>query len=218
MIYEDNGFTLEVDVKHDCDDWAFHHLVAEEFEDVEQENALFQLFQMGLNPLICKRYQIVKSKEFVCPTGYERQLGYLEHEIVNGNSLLPFMSKRVFKTQCQDKLINDWGFIHFHLSDKVDAQDERFMSRSDYLLIAYIDRSDEGIIYFLQVGSHSSDVWTKQELFRILADSWPHMMEKYRIESVCSLSCDVSDGDYAKLRKYNISSFIDLHDGRVYRP
>lgn len=216
MIYEEDGLTLEVDVKLDCDNWAFQYLIAKGFEGVEQRNAFLQLFQMGLSPINRRERLIKKSKEFVCPNGYDKQLEYLEYEIVNGNNLLPFMSKRVFDVSCQDKLINDWGFIHFHLSNTADAKDKRFVSRSDHLLIAYIDCSDDSIIYFLQVEPHISSIWTKQELFRILADNWPEVVEQYRIDSACSLSCDISDNDYAGLRKANISSFIDLHDGRVY--
>ena len=57
---------------------------------------------------------------------------------------------------------------------------------------------------------------TEQELVRILADNWPEVMEPYRIKGVASLTQNISDEDYNNLRSCNVTTMIDLHDGRVY--
>ena len=113
-------------------------------------------------------------------------------------------------------MIFDWGLYHFHLSAKRDPNDLRFMERSDYLLIAYINPRQDDLIYFLQVRPHAADIWTEQELVRILADNWPDVMEPYRIKGAASLTENITDEDYKHLRKSNIATFVDLHDGRVY--
>ena len=71
-------------------------------------------------------------------------------------------------------------------------------------------------MYFLQIRPHETSVWTEQDLIRILADNWPDVIEPYRIKGVAALSENISDDDYKKLRKANVNTMVDLHDGRVY--
>ena len=120
-----------------------------------------------------------------------------------------------FDTEIEDKMFSDWRFYHFHLSDPDirHPDDERFLERSDYLLIAYIDPSDDDTIYFLQIIPHKRANWTKEELVRDLADNWPDLVKRNVFEG--SLTAKISDRDRKQLRNNNINTPVDLGDERV---
>ncbi|MBP3819907.1 MAG: hypothetical protein J6H31_16600 [Butyrivibrio sp.] len=216
MIYQGNKYTIELDIVSDLKQWAYDILTNAHFENVTEDRALYQYCDMQLRLLEPKPRRILISKEFVVPDNCHAGYNHFKAAVEEGKNLLPFMSKSVVDASFKDKMIFDWGLYHFHLSTERDANDPRFMERSDFLLIAYVNPWHDETMHFLQIRPHETSVWTEQELIRILADNWPDVMEPYRIKGAASLSENISDEDYKKLRKSNVNTMVDLHDGRVY--
>lgn len=216
MIFRYGDHTLCVDIQKDINEWAYTILNKEGFEKIDRDNALRQYCNVMIRLLEAKPRKIVKAKEFICPQDAEEALILFENAVKSGFKLIHFMTKTIMDASSFDKMINDWGIFHFHLSTEIDERDSRFMGRGDYLLIAYVDPYDDNTMYFLQVRSHKNMNWSEQELIRILADNWPDMMDRYRLRGVDSLTKLLSDQDYARIRKANINAAVDLHDGRVF--
>ena len=216
MLYTGTEYTIELDLQADLNQWAYDVLTAAHFENVTLDRALYQYCDMQLRLLEPKPRKVLVSKEFVVPDDAKAEYEYFKSVVEKGENLLPFMSRTIVDAAFKDKMIFDWGLFHFHLSTKVYDKDPRFMDRSEHLLIAYVDQVHDDTMYFLQIRPHISSVWTEQELVRILADNWPDTMETRRIKGAVSLTENVTDEVYKQLRKANINTMVDLHDGRVY--
>jgi len=209
-------FMINLDMKRDLNNWAYKNLKAAGFKNVEPDNALYQNCNILLRKLQPKPRQIEKSKDFMCPIGYEDKLKFFEEAVIAGKDLTPFMSRSIQDAKSQDKMLFDWGLYHFHLSNTLDKNNPYFMKGSKNLLVAYVDHDFDDTIYFLQIRPHKSILWTEQELIRCLADNWPNLIEKYRLPEAASLTANITDDNYKNLRKNNINTMVDLHDGRVY--
>lgn len=213
---QDGKYSIEVAIQQDMCKWAEYILVQRGFRNVEPNNALRQYCEMELRFLEARPRKIKKSREFLCPVAFEDGLKELEIAIETGLPLMPYMSKNIENVAYQDKFLNDWGLFHFHLGLSCDVKDTRFQARTGYLLVAYVDINSDDTIYFLQVLPHKKEIWTRQNLIRILVDNWP---EKVRLlDGVSRLAEDVSDNAYCELREANINTFVDLKDGRVVFP
>ena len=208
---------IHLNIKQELNNWAYMQLLNAGFNNIVPDKALEQYYDVALRIITSKPRRIKKTKEFCCPAGYEHKLQCIENAVAKGVNLGSFMTKRMLNAAYQDKMLFDWGIYHFHLSDTIDAKDKRFMARSGQLLIAYKDFYDDDTIYFITIVSHQKiNLWTTQDFIRSLADNWPDMMEKYRMQGVTATDFAVTDGEYATLRSANINSSIDLGDGRVY--
>lgn len=93
---------------------------------------------MQLRLLESKPRKVFISKELTIPDECVDGYYYFKSAVEKGKNLLPFMTKHIIDAGYKDKMIFDWGLFHFHLSTEKDANDPRFMKRSDYLLIAYV--------------------------------------------------------------------------------
>lgn len=218
MIYKGNNSSIELDIVSDLNEWAFNILMKEGFKNVSVERALQEYCNMELRLLTTKPRKVLVSKELIVPEAIKNEYRFFKETCETGKPLLPFMSKTILDVNYLDKMIFDWGFFHFHLSTSVDAKDSRFWKRSGIILIAYVDLNHDDQIYFLQIRPHISSVWTEQELVRILVDNWPDTMESRRLKGTGTVSLiqNVTDQDYKNLRKHNVNTMVDLHDGRVY--
>jgi len=216
MIYSGANYSIELDLSAELNKWAYDNLIQRGFCNVSLDNAFLQYCNMDLRLLTPKPRKIYVSRELVCPDSCREGYDFFMQAVKNGADLLPFMSRSICDVTSSDKMIFDWGLFHFHLATEKYVADPRFMDRSDYLLIAYVGRDNDDVMYFLQIRPHIPSVWTEQEMIRILADNWPDTMEKHRIPGYASLTENVTDEEYEQLRKNNINSFVDLHDGRVY--
>lgn len=215
-MYKSGNHTLSVDIQKDLNDWAYDMLTKEGFEKIKKDDALRQYCNLVMRLLDVKPRRIKKAKEFSCPKSQDIPMRVFENAVRSGFKLTHFMSKTIIDASFSDKLINDWGIYHFHLSTGIDDKDTRFMGRGDYLLLAYVDPYDDNTMYFLKTTPHKNMNWSEQDLIRIMADNWPEMMERYRLRGVDSLTKTISDEEYSTLRKNNINAAVDLHDGRIF--
>jgi len=216
MKYKGDHFSIDIDIVSDLKEWAFNMLVDAGFNNVKRDSALHQYCNMRLRRLDPKPRTVLVSKELRCPDACKDGYAYFQGSVEKGNDLLPFMSKSILDADAKDKMIFDWGFFHFHLNKGSDTKDPRFIERSDYLLIAYVDINHDDKMYFLQIRPHDVSVWTEQDLVRILADNWPEIVERYRVKGAVSLTETVTDEVYRDLRKSNVTTLVDLKDGRVF--
>ena len=216
VIYKGTEYTIELDLQADLNQRAYDVLTSNHVKNVTLDQALYQYCEMQLRLLESKPRKVLVSKELVIPDDARAGYEYFKSVVERGDPLLPFMSRSIVDAAPIDKMFYDWGFFHFHLSPEVSNKDPRFMERSGHLLIAYVDLAHDDTMYFLQIRPHITSVWTEQELVRILVDNWPDTMENRRINGIVSLTENVTDEDYKKLRKANVNTMVDLHDGRVY--
>ena len=75
---------------------------------------------------------------------------YLHHLFVEGESVVPYLSRRVEDAAKPDPLLWDWGIHHLHL--RRHPGDSGFIRRSDYLLFVIVTDTEA---FFVDVRPHS---------------------------------------------------------------
>ena len=174
---------------------------------------LYQLLNIAKRMIQPKPRKVVHSMQFSCPEGYEIALLELENKIKKGDDLSPFMTEKL-SSDYNDLLLNDWGIYHFHLSRRY--RDDGLIQRSNYLIFAFVT---DTTIYFIKVYNHNSDqsdnLFSKQEMIQILYDNWPELIEPYCLDDA-TLEYTIDDSTYQNYRQANISTFVQLKNGKLF--
>lgn len=202
-------WTLEMDLKKDVENIALSQLKRMGVKPSGKKDIVYEYFNLRKKLITKKPRAIEKSKEFNCPAEYGEKLASLERDILLGNDLNKYQGKKVFSPAFSDTLLNDWNIVHFHLEDKADAKDPRFIARSDYLLFAWVS---ETTVYFIQVYRHKEG-FAKQELVKIISRNWPKLLQGHIWEG--KLIKQITDEEYSKLRKHGVSTLVQVNDHEV---
>ena len=152
--------------------------------------------------LIDRRPQnVLKSREFSCPSEFEDGLSGIETKIREEGDLTPHLSRNFIailekgiqyhlsknagnaRKSKLDRLYIHWGIHHLHLGRHLEP--DGFMERTGPLLFCRFDNENA---YFINVFPHSSTSWTDQDMIRILHDNWPESIEIYRLRGVVGLA------------------------------
>ena len=120
-------------------------------------------------------------------------LSTLETLIREGKDVNKFQSKGLIikndtsgsnKQQRTDFLWADWSIHHLHLTKQPNKPGEYFSERSNWLLFCIFGSDFSG---FIDVRNHKdTDLFSDHELFNIIIQSWPNMMEPYKIKGVAA--------------------------------
>lgn len=160
--------------------------------------------------------QVLVSKNFSCPPGYEKGLEIISNKIKNGEDLRPHLSKGIKDLDYKDILLNDWGIYHLHLGTTLDSSG--FIKRTKPVLFA---RFDKERAFFIDIMEHGQGVplpWIKQHLIRILHDNWPDSIKIFRLDRIRKLTYVPSDTDIKDFRKAGIQTVVQLEEDVVYLP
>jgi len=168
--------------------------------------------------------QILTAKKFPkeLDTKVKDALNHFKNLIGTGADINPYQSKGLImhndsssnkRQQRTDLLWADWGIHHFHLTDTPIPSEKYFSDRSQWLLFCIIDKNFVGLI---DVRDHNeSDLFSNLDLLENLVESWPEIMEKFRINMPLALNKQYSSNEIAQLRKAGITAFITIND-QVY--
>ncbi len=204
-------WSMEIDLHKDFTDIMKNRMLKIGVEPSNDKDCVYEYFNL-LKRIVPQTPRIVKkSKEFNCPKEYEYALDEIEDKIVKGDSLIPFMSDSILKPDFNDGLLNDWNIYHLHLTKRFRA--DGFAKRSDYELFVYFT---EETAYFIQIYPHNKkNLYSTQDMVRIIYDNWPQLIEKNRINAV-SLTQEIDDEAYGELRKANISTFVQIRENEIF--
>ena len=165
---------------------------------------------------------ILASKKFpkILDVETERALHKLEQLIQNGGDINPYQSKGLIlhkdtsgnkRQQRTDLLFADWGVHHFHLTDTPIPNNSYFSDRSDWVLFCMVG-SD--FIGFIDIKHHGQkDVFSDPDLIKIVAENWPEIMERYKINGIVGMqsgSETYSSEEIDALRKSGLGSILKI--------
>lgn len=154
--------------------------------------------------------RIYKAKGFSCPKDSKNGLCRLEEDIIAGNSLFKYLSKRIFQADYSDGMKFDFGISHFHLGTVPDASCTQLVKRTANVLYAvYTDDA----FYFLAVDKHGR--WNDLRLIEIIAESFPELLKMHEINNIKSLQPGLTEKQRKTLRENHVNTFIHL-DGKLY--
>ena len=157
---------------------------------------------------------IHRASGFVAPKDPDQALALstIEQKLRNGESVGPYLSRKIRDLSYNDLLLNDWGIHHFHLGTNTDS--DGFVNRTGSLLYVVlgdtIDFHGEGNTdaHLIAVMDHND--FTTQELVEILHENWPELSQF----DMPGVSGDrLSDADIRRLRKLRLNYCLRLRDG-----
>ena len=182
-------------------------------------DAVLDYFILLSRTLFATKRIILKSKDFACPKGLERELAHLESVLSTGQDYRPYMTKSIFDLSRDDKLLSDWGIIHFHVSDSF-SDGGFFADRSNYLLLVMLTQNEA---LFLQCIPHPKKgnqiQWALRDYLEIVLANWPSVLHPFCVTKNgqrMELTFNPSDSDIAAFRKANITTMFELSDGNIY--
>lgn len=143
-------------------------------------------------------------------------------KIQNGENINSYQGKGLIlhhdtsgskKQSRTDLLWADWGIIHLHLTDKPNPHGQYFSERSEWLLFAL---AGEDFLALIDIRHHDEEnLFANQELIEIVGESWPDLMERYKLKGVIASTDPLNSEDRTKLRKSGVSSMIVIGE-KVY--
>ena len=141
--------------------------------------------------------------------GYSR----LKSAFVKGESLIPWMSKKVVDLDFVDYMMDMQGTVHFHLGDNDDGRG--FVGRTKHTLFCQFV-GDEVFISGLQ--AHNPAPWAKRQTVEYLHGTFPEALASSRVHGVSAAEPKFSDEERGQLWRAGANVLEDMGDGTVYMP
>lgn len=129
-----------------------------------------------------------------------------------GQDLNPHQSKRSFDADYHDRLFNDWGIHHLHISLAKRSPTDFFCERTGPLLFV---RFHQNTAYFLNIQDHSqTHGWSNTDLIRIIQRNWPASIANREAPGV-TFAPHLNDEEIGLLRNKGYIVGINV-DGKAY--
>ena len=217
MLYKNHSlhkqsWSVEVDLNKDMQNLFKDRMAKSGLKPSSDKNCIYEYFNWQKRLIKQIPRTIEKSKEFFCPDEYSRALKEFENKILEGKQLAPYMSTSILKADYNDLMLNDWNIFHFHLTRQF--REDGFAKRSNFELFAYFT---EETAYFIQIYSHhKKNLYSTQEIIKIVYENWPQLIEKNRIKGALSLEEEIDDKNYEKLRKAHVTTFTQIGREKIF--
>ena len=160
-------------------------------------------------------YKVNLSRELLSNSKYnefKEAIENIKHKAQMAEDITPYLSKGILKIKKPDKMLNDWGVLHFHLGNDMK---NGFISRTGELLFVYRDINVNPYeLYFLDIFEHGD--WSKRKTLEIMHNNWPNAIKHYKLNDVIDIEPKLNDEGHSRMRKANINSFVNLSDGSIY--
>lgn len=192
------------------EDWKKGRTDKESTEDKFKNELIYNYANLRRRLVEPKPRKILYSKHFERPSDYEEGLKLLENKIKKGESLIPHLSRQIFKTNEQDGMLFDFGIYHLHLGTTPDSKKPYLIQGRENILYCLFDNYNA---YFLEIDKHGR--WNDLDLLRIIKDNFPNKIETWRMEGVVGLAFNPTEAERLSLRKAGINTPIEL-DGKFY--
>ena len=225
---------MNIDFISDLKDFAIRQL--EQHHVAHDKNATAHYLLMRLN-LFYSQYifptprkvlvsSMIESMDIPPQTqeALEKTIVWLE----KGVDVNPLQSRNLRKWM-KKKSEKDWqyalyGTRHLHLSAKKEDElpkvdKDGYAKNADYLLIAFFEDDVACLIDIIphpQTGKNP-ELWTTQEIFRIMEKDFYHLVERLKLPDVTKLAESIDDKALNQLTYNGFSTMIETENG-VYMP
>ena len=190
------------------DEWKIGKADKDVSEDKFKRELIYTYGNLRQRMIDAKPRKILYANNFVRLPDYEEGLKLLENKVKRGNSLMPHLSRQIFKPREQDGMLFDFGIYHLHLGTVPDTKYPFLIQGREKILYCLVDNE---FVYFLVIDSHGR--WNDLDLLRIIKDSFPQKLETWEMQGVFELPYNPKE----ELRKSGINTAIEL-DGKFYIP
>ena len=142
---------------------------------------------------------------------YEGGYDKLKSAMETGESLIPWMSRKVKDLDFVDHMMDMQGTVHLHLGEEDES--DGFVNRTEHTLFCQFV-GDEVVISGLQ--SHRPAPWAKRQTVEFLHQNFPESLESARLYGVTAAEATFTDDERSQLWKAGVNPLEDMGDGTVY--
>jgi hypothetical protein len=154
--------------------------------------------------------KIYKCKHFSCPPQYRAGLTLLEKDIINGENLLPYLSRQVIDPKKNDRMLFNLGIIHFHLGLMPAEKNKKFVKGGNDILYGFINDQS---CYFIAIDKHGR--WDDEKLLEMLNNDFPEVLKPWKLNDISPAR--FSDADKTVLRSKNVNFLVTINN-EAYAP
>lgn len=126
-------------------------------------------FEYKLRTLEKQNYKVFMSKELgenPKYLDYKEVIEKIKIQAQNAEDLNKYLSRGIKNIQEPDRMLNDWGVMHMHLSNEIE--NDGCVKRTDDLLFLFRQSNE---LYFLDIFEHKN-AWTRKRTMEILTNNW----------------------------------------------
>lgn len=182
-----------------------------EADGIADDNVLISLFDSQRRRPASRSRRIHEADDFHCPPNSRAGWEELRKKILDGQDLIPHLSRRHSSLTNRDGLLNDWGVHHFHLGTESCSSDPAYANRDGPILLALVTDDD---FYAINIYRHGE--WEAASIIESLHRNWPGVVSRYRIRGVRDDA--LSELQRKRLRSLNVNAVTAISDGTVYGP
>lgn len=176
-----------------------------------QKNLIHSYFNLNQKMIISKPRKILYAKNFVRLPEFENGIQQIEKEIINGDSLFPRLSRKIYNPDEQDGMLFDFGIYHLHLGTIPDSKYPYLVQGQTKILYCLFDNE---FAYFLVIDKHGR--WNDLDLLRIINENFPKKLDSWEMKDTI-LTNNYIQEERKHLRSLGINTLIEL-DGKFYMP
>lgn len=159
-----------------------------------------------------RKREIFESQDFKCPESVKTGYSNFINDCLSGYNLNRYLSKSIQYSNKEDLLLNDWGIYHFHLGERPDTKNLRFIQRTNELLFAIITPS---ALYCIGIFLHGD--WAEQSILSVIEKNWPFLIEPYQIKgNNLNSTYHITNKELNELRKNGINTPVRTDSGNFY--
>lgn len=182
----------------------------------DNQTASFQFFNMFKRLIEPRPRHVHEAQDIVCPPDLAVAYEAIKQRIASGADLRPHLSRGLTKLDFDDLLVNDWGIYHLHLSTNVDS--DGFVTRTGPVLFARFEPNDAYLIVIERHGKNAPNVWTNQNMLKVLHRNWPAVTAPYVFKGASAVGQQVTDDELRRLRKAGVQTPIQVDDAVLMGP
>jgi len=202
--FKNNGFLFL-----EYDEWKNNQEQEDNSENKYKQYLIYSYANLRQRIINAKPRKILFANNFSRLPDYEDGLKFLENKIINGEDLIPHLSRQIFNPNEQDGMLFDFGIYHLHLGTTPDTRYPFLIQGREKILYCLFDND---FAYFLVIDNHGR--WNDLSLLRIIKNNFPQKLDTWEMKNVI-LTFNPTEQERLKLRKSGVNMPIEL-DGKFY--
>jgi hypothetical protein len=150
--------------------------------------------------------ELVEASGLSIPSSYTFAYENIKQDILNGESLKKYQSRKLKKLDYDDDMLSHWEIQHLHLGIIIQA--DGYIKRTDDLLFVFFKNNKAYI-----VGMYNHASWCDIEIIDAIHNNWPSELTVLKSNSDTSR---LTRDQYKALRSKNACANVVVSDGTEY--
>ncbi len=195
------------EVLKDYSDYC-HNKLLEEFEcyDSSKYDSVYWYQRYKHRIIDSKKWELIEASDLLIPSKYLPAYELIKQDILNGESLKKYQSRKLKILDYDDDMLSHWGIQHLHLG--LEVKSDGYIERTSDLLFVFFK---EAKAYIVGVYNHTS--WCDIDIIESIHKNWPSELCVYKSNSDAP---HLTQEQYKALRSKKSCCNIVVSDGTEY--